>query len=117
MSLKSIKHSFKRGLQHKSKSPASDYPSSPPPTPANKTNNNKNTTDGQTPPSSTSSAVSADGNQDSVLSGVGTYKFTGQLGSGKFSKVMLAKHIETGKQVAVKVPTFSHALTLISTKI
>ncbi|ORY91075.1 kinase-like domain-containing protein [Syncephalastrum racemosum] len=103
MSLKSIKHSFKRGLQHKPKSPASDYPVSPPPTPANATNNNKDTTNGQTPPSSTSSTATPDGNQDSVLSGVGMYKFTGQLGSGKFSKVMLAKHIETGKQVAVKI--------------
>lgn len=43
------------------------------------------------------------GNQDSYLNGIGSYEFVKSLGSGKFSKVMLAYHLETHQQVAIKV--------------
>ncbi|KAI7857801.1 kinase-like domain-containing protein [Circinella umbellata] len=63
-------------------------------------NNNNNTT---ATSSNNSSTVSAVGNQDASLHGIGPYKFIGPLGSGKFSRVMLAKHLETDKQVAIKI--------------
>lgn len=42
-------------------------------------------------------------NQDSYLNGIGSYEFIQSLGSGKFSRVMLAYHLETHQQVAIKV--------------
>ncbi|KAI7903878.1 kinase-like domain-containing protein [Cokeromyces recurvatus] len=42
-------------------------------------------------------------NQDRFLNGVGPYKFIKPLGSGKFSTVMLAKHLETQQEVAIKI--------------
>lgn len=42
-------------------------------------------------------------NQDNHLNGIGPYEFIKPLGSGKFSKVMLAYHLETHQQVAIKV--------------
>lgn len=49
------------------------------------------------------SNTTASGNQDSYLNGIGSYEFIKSLGSGKFSKVMLAYHLETHQQVAIKV--------------
>ncbi|GAA5801787.1 hypothetical protein HPULCUR_007240 [Helicostylum pulchrum] len=42
-------------------------------------------------------------NQDNHLNGIGPYEFIKPLGSGKFSKVMLAYHLETHQQVAIKI--------------
>ncbi|KAI9482871.1 MAG: kinase-like domain-containing protein [Benjaminiella poitrasii] len=42
-------------------------------------------------------------NQDSFLNGIGPYEFIKPLGSGKFSKVMLAYHLETHQKVAIKI--------------
>jgi hypothetical protein len=42
-------------------------------------------------------------NQDSYLNGIGSYEFIKSLGSGKFSRVMLAYHLKTHQQVAIKV--------------
>ncbi|KAI7896845.1 kinase-like domain-containing protein [Mucor mucedo] len=49
------------------------------------------------------SNTTASGNQDSYLNGIGSYEFIKSLGSGKFSKVMLAYHLETHQQVAIKI--------------
>lgn len=49
---------------------------------------------------------SSGNNQDSYLNGIGSYEFIKPLGSGKFSKVMLAYHLETHQQVAIKVSLF-----------
>lgn len=46
-------------------------------------------------------------NKDSYLNGIGPYEFIKPLGSGKFSKVMLAHHLETHQQVAIKVIMYS----------
>jgi hypothetical protein len=40
---------------------------------------------------------------ENLLNGIGDFIFQGQLGVGKFSKVMLATHYYTGQKVAVKV--------------
>ena len=122
MTIKSITQSFKRGLHRRSsvvmKKESSttatmsannnhNKPVTPPPqqrksssTDHRNSNNNNNAT---AESSNNSSTVSADGNQDTSLHGIGPYRFVGSLGSGKFSRVMLAKHLETDKQVAVKV--------------
>lgn len=42
-------------------------------------------------------------NPDYALDGIGEYVFLEQLGHGKFSKVMLAQHYQTGDKYAVKV--------------
>jgi serine/threonine protein kinase len=42
-------------------------------------------------------------NQDNCLNGIGPYEFIQPLGSGKFSKVMLAQHTETHQKVAIKI--------------
>ncbi|KAG1056927.1 hypothetical protein G6F43_001207 [Rhizopus delemar] len=42
-------------------------------------------------------------NQDNYLNGIGPYEFIQPLGSGKFSKVMLAQHTETHQKVAIKI--------------
>ncbi|KAI8884410.1 kinase-like protein [Backusella circina FSU 941] len=42
-------------------------------------------------------------NTEEPLNGIGDYIFQGQLGVGKFSKVMLATHYYTGQKVAVKM--------------
>jgi hypothetical protein len=42
-------------------------------------------------------------NQDSSINGIGSYEFLSTLGSGKFSRVMLANHIETQEKFAIKV--------------
>jgi serine/threonine protein kinase len=52
--------------------------------------------------SDTTTTISAN-NQDAYLHGIGPYEFTKLLGSGKFSRVMLAFHLETQQQVAIKV--------------
>ncbi|KAI8370948.1 kinase-like domain-containing protein [Blakeslea trispora] len=50
----------------------------------------------------TASTITAN-NQDSCLNGIGPYEFIKPLGSGKFSRVMLAQHLETQQQVAIKI--------------
>ncbi|KAK4512720.1 HOG (high osmolarity glycerol) pathway protein [Mucor velutinosus] len=52
--------------------------------------------------SNTSATVTAN-NQDNYLNGIGSYEFVKSLGSGKFSRVMLAYHLETHQQVAIKI--------------
>lgn len=52
-------------------------------------------------------------NQDSYLNGIGSYEFIKSLGSGKFSKVMLAYHLETHQQVAIKVSPSISKYTLM----
>ncbi|KAI9279279.1 kinase-like domain-containing protein [Sporodiniella umbellata] len=42
-------------------------------------------------------------NQDASLNGIGYYTFLEPLGSGKFSRVMLAQHNETQQKVAIKI--------------
>ncbi|KAI7878810.1 kinase-like protein [Lichtheimia hyalospora FSU 10163] len=42
-------------------------------------------------------------NPDYALDGIGEYVFLEQLGHGKFSKVMLAQHYQTGDKYAVKI--------------
>ncbi|KAI8992087.1 kinase-like domain-containing protein [Mycotypha africana] len=42
-------------------------------------------------------------NQDSQLNGIGPYEFLRPLGNGKFSRVLLAHHLETKQQVAIKI--------------
>jgi hypothetical protein len=54
---------------------------------------------------SSTSTISGN-NQDSYLNGIGSYEFIKSLGSGKFSRVMLAYHLETRQQVAIKVLFF-----------
>ncbi|KAI9498735.1 kinase-like domain-containing protein [Zychaea mexicana] len=127
MTIKSITQSFKRGLHKRSsvvikKEPsttttASKKPVTPPPSSqqqkqqkTDRQNSNNTTTTTTTnvgkngaASSNNSSTVSADGNQDTLLNGIGPYRFMGPLGSGKFSRVVLAKHLQTDKQVAVKI--------------
>lgn len=52
---------------------------------------------------SSSNTITTGNNQDSYLNGIGSYEFIKSLGNGKFSKVMLAYHLETRQQVAIKV--------------
>ena len=52
---------------------------------------------------SSSNTIVTANNQDSYLNGIGPYEFMKPLGSGKFSRVMLAYHLETHQQVAIKV--------------
>ncbi|CAO3645890.1 unnamed protein product [Cunninghamella echinulata] len=42
-------------------------------------------------------------NHDLLLNGIGPYQFIKPLGNGKFSKVVLAKNIETDQLVAIKM--------------
>ncbi|KAF1801201.1 kinase-like domain-containing protein [Mucor lusitanicus] len=53
--------------------------------------------------SSNTTATAAGNNQDTYLNGIGSYEFIKSLGSGKFSRVMLAYHLETHQQVAIKI--------------
>lgn len=53
--------------------------------------------------SSNTTATVTGTNQDTYLNGIGSYEFIKPLGSGKFSRVMLAYHLETHQQVAIKV--------------
>lgn len=89
MPVKSLSLSFRRGKAHRPQPKPSRSESQP---------NGATTT-----PSSTSSCTAPEGNQDTLLAGIGLYKFVGSLGNGKFSRVVLAQHVETGKQVAIKV--------------
>jgi transaldolase len=54
---------------------------------------------------SSSNTITTGNNQDSYLNGIGSYEFIKSLGNGKFSRVMLAYHLETHQQVAIKVPS------------
>ncbi|KAI9321619.1 kinase-like domain-containing protein [Dichotomocladium elegans] len=40
---------------------------------------------------------------DTLVNGIGDYRFVEQIGHGKFSKVMLAQHYRTGDRVAIKI--------------
>lgn len=53
--------------------------------------------------STNTTATVTGSNQDSYLNGIGSYEFIKSLGNGKFSRVMLAYHLETHQQVAIKV--------------
>ncbi|CEP10550.1 hypothetical protein [Parasitella parasitica] len=53
--------------------------------------------------STNTSATVIGNNQDNYLNGIGSYEFIKSLGSGKFSRVMLAYHLETHQQVAIKI--------------
>lgn len=104
MTIKSVTRSLRRNFGSTRKKTPKDQPSASSPTtpspqhPPPQGNNNNNT------PSSNSSIVTPpDGNQDTLLNGIGPYRFHGPLGSGKFSRVVLARHRDTGKQVAIKV--------------
>lgn len=55
---------------------------------------------------SSSNTIVTANNQDSYLNGIGSYEFVKSLGNGKFSRVMLAYHLETHQQVAIKVIIF-----------
>jgi hypothetical protein len=44
-------------------------------------------------------------NSDALLRGIGDYEFLTSLGTGKFSRVVLAKHTVTCQSYAIKVPT------------
>lgn len=55
---------------------------------------------------SSSNTIVTANNQDSYLNGIGSYEFIKSLGNGKFSRVMLAYHLETHQQVAIKVTNF-----------
>lgn len=98
MTIKGITQSFRRGLRPRKNDSGTDTQTAKREGSQKPASNGTNTT-----PSSSSSVVAADGNQDLMLNGIGPYKFVGPLGNGKFSRVMLAKHMETDKQVAVKV--------------
>lgn len=68
-----------------------------------------------TPPPSNNSSKSKKQlppSPDLYLSGIGDYTFIKQIGQGKFSKVLLAFHYQTKKQVAIKVRpiTLFHSL-------
>lgn len=52
---------------------------------------------------SSSNTIVTANNQDSYLNGIGSYEFIKSLGNGKFSRVMLAYHLETHQQVAIKI--------------
>ncbi|KAI8990121.1 kinase-like domain-containing protein [Pilobolus umbonatus] len=52
------------------------------------------------PPTNKSPKVN---NYDTALNGIGPYAFIRVLGRGKFSKVVLAYHLETMKRVAIKI--------------
>lgn len=55
------------------------------------------------PKSANENSTDSSNNQDSFLNGIGPYEFIKPLGNGKFSKVLLAYHLETQQQVAIKV--------------
>jgi serine/threonine protein kinase len=68
-----------------------------------KKGNNTPKVDNKSTKKSPSNTITSGNNQDSYLNGIGSYEFIKSLGSGKFSKVMLAYHLETHQQVAIKV--------------
>lgn len=53
--------------------------------------------------STTTTTTNSINNQDNNLNGIGSYEYIKPLGNGKFSRVMLAYHLETHQQVAIKV--------------
>ncbi|KAG0171239.1 hypothetical protein DFQ30_001269 [Apophysomyces sp. BC1015] len=54
-------------------------------------------------PKPTLSTSTSGSNQDCLMNGIGPYQFIRPLGNGKFSRVMYAKHNESGKEVAIKI--------------
>lgn len=113
MTIKSVTRSLRRNFGSTRKKTPKDQPSASSPTIPSpqhppQGNNNNNT------PSSNSSIVTPpDGNQDTLLNGIGPYRFHGPLGSGKFSRVVLARHRDTGKQVAIKVCSRGWMMSLL----
>ncbi|KAI9332406.1 kinase-like domain-containing protein [Pilaira anomala] len=53
--------------------------------------------------STTTTTTNLINNQDNNLNGIGPYEYIKSLGNGKFSRVMLAYHLETHQQVAIKI--------------
>jgi hypothetical protein len=53
-------------------------------------------------------------NHDSLIRGIGEYRFIKPLGTGKFSDVVLASHYETERLVAIKVRSFNWELIFTS---
>ncbi|KAF7728769.1 hypothetical protein EC973_005607 [Apophysomyces ossiformis] len=60
------------------------------------------TSENRTSTSGASNPISGS-NQDRLMNGIGPYQFIRPLGNGKFSRVMYAKHNESGKEVAIKI--------------
>ncbi|KAI8338901.1 kinase-like domain-containing protein, partial [Chlamydoabsidia padenii] len=52
---------------------------------------------------STPTTIDLGPNPDTLVFGIGEYQFVSQLGEGKFSKVMLARHYLTGDKFAIKM--------------
>lgn len=99
MTIKSVTRSLRRNFGSTRKKTPKDQPSSTTTTPSTPPKTN-------TPSSNSSIVTPPDGNQDTLLNGIGPYRFHGPLGSGKFSRVVLARHRDTDKQVAIKVHVF-----------
>ncbi|KAI7884835.1 kinase-like protein [Lichtheimia hyalospora FSU 10163] len=98
MTIKSVTRSLRRNFGSTRKKTPKDQPSSTTTTPSP-----QHHPPGNTPSSNSSIVTPHDGNQDTLLNGIGPYRFHGPLGSGKFSRVVLARHRDTGKQVAIKI--------------
>lgn len=54
-------------------------------------------------------------NSDALLRGIGDYEFLTSLGTGKFSRVVLAKHTVSCQSYAIKVPRLSTFDATVST--
>lgn len=102
MTIKSVTRSLRRNFGSTRKKTPKDQPSASTTTTTPSTSPPK----ANTPSSNSSIVTPPNGNQDTLLNGIGPYRFHGPLGSGKFSRVVLARHRDTDKQVAIKVHLF-----------
>ncbi|CAF1066745.1 unnamed protein product [Adineta ricciae] len=69
----------------------------------NHNNNNNNSTPSTGPAPSSSTRLQSSKMRDPNEPHIGKYRFVKTIGKGNFAKVKLAKHIPTGREVAIKI--------------